>query len=69
MPGAARSISSIASKCERFGCAIPTACTTPNVPASQNGWSGAIAGCMPNIGVELEQLRPAGSRCWAASVA
>ena len=60
VPGAARSISSIASKCERFGSAMPTACTTPNVPASQNGFSGAIAGCIPNVGVELDQREPCG---------
>ena len=50
LPGAARSISSIASKWDRFGCAMPTACTTPKVCASQNGLSGAIAGCIPNWG-------------------
>ncbi len=33
-PGAARSISSIAEKCERLGSAMPTACTTPKSPAS-----------------------------------
>ena len=34
VPGAARSISSIAEKWERFGWAMPTACTMPSEPAS-----------------------------------
>ncbi len=49
-PGAARSISSIASKCDRVGFAMPTAWTAPNVPASHHGINGCIAGCIPNIG-------------------
>ena len=49
-PGAARSISSIASKCERVWFAMPTAWTAPNVPASHHGISGCIAGWIPNIG-------------------
>ena len=49
VPGAARSISSIAWKCDRFGWAIPTACTTPKAPLSQNGCNDAMAGCIPNV--------------------
>jgi hypothetical protein len=51
LPGAARSISSIAEKWERFGSDMPTACTIPSVCAFQNGRSGASAGCMPNDAV------------------
>ena len=49
VPGAARSISSIAEKCDRFGASMPTACTMPSVPASYSGFSGAIAGCRPKF--------------------
>jgi hypothetical protein len=39
--------SSIAEKCERLGAGWPTAWTAPNVPAFQNGSSGASAGFSP----------------------
>ena len=48
-PGAARSISSMAWKCDRVGAGWPAACTTPKVPASQNGFRGDRAGCSPKV--------------------
>ena len=49
LSGAASSISSIASKCERFAASMPQAWTAPSRPESQNGYSGAMAGCRPNM--------------------
>ena len=49
VPRAARSSSSWAVKCERDFEGWPTAVTKPRVPLSHKGFSGASAGCRPNI--------------------
>jgi hypothetical protein len=49
VPAAARSISSIAAKCERDGFGWPTAVTAASCPPVQSGSSGASAGCRPNM--------------------
>ena len=50
LPGAARSISSIASKCERFGSSMPTACTTPNVSGVPERLQRRHRGMHPELG-------------------
>ena len=49
VPGAARSISSMAAKCERFGEVMPAACTNASLLVFQNGCSAESAGCSPNM--------------------
>ena len=49
-PRSASSISSIAEKCDRFGCGRPTACTTANLFCFHSDVSGLNSGCRPNIG-------------------
>lgn len=46
-PGAARSMKSCASKCERDGSGLPQACRRASAPAWYAGSNGAKAGCRP----------------------
>jgi len=48
-PGAARSISSMASKCDMVGSCCPTAWTNASWPASHSGTRSESAGCIPNV--------------------
>ncbi len=64
VPGAARSISSIAEKCERFGSDIPTACTKPSNPESYSGLIAPNAGCRPNIGSLSDSSVDCGIPTW-----
>jgi hypothetical protein len=60
VPGAARSSSAMAVKCERDGSSWPTACTAARLPAVQSGSSGASAGCRPKMPVSGSRA-PVGS--------
>ena len=55
-PGAARSISSIAEKCERLGSAIPTAWIMPRSPESKNGFSERHRGMKAEDPAERQEL-------------
>jgi hypothetical protein len=49
VPAAARSISSMAAKCERVGLGWPTDWTAARWPAFHIGSSGARPGCRPKV--------------------